>query len=54
MNTKTIYQKKSKMAKSRKIQPKPTKRKTIVARIKQSKKNLAVISKLMKELNREI
>jgi hypothetical protein len=42
------------MAKSRKSLPKKTNRKTVIERMKQSKKNMTVITKLMKELNREI
>lgn len=42
------------MAKAHKSLPRPTKRKTVVERLKQSKKNMEVINKLMDFLKREI
>ncbi len=42
------------MAKAHKSLPRPTSRKTVVERLKQSKKNMEIVNKLMDYLKREI
>ena len=42
------------MAKAHKSLPRPTSRKTVVERLKQSKKNMELVNKLMDYLKREI
>lgn len=42
------------MAKAHKSLPRPTSRKTVVERLKQSKKNMEIVNKLMDYLKRDI
>ena len=42
------------MAKSHKSLPRPTSRKTVVERLKQSKKNMEIINKLMYFIKKDI